>query len=67
MFIDVYEEPSYGYDDYRQDMLAEEGARQFDEHEREVEAAGGVCSDPDCYHNLRFANADDDPDADIPF
>lgn len=33
-YIDVYEEPTYGYDDWRQEQLAEEGAREFDEHPR---------------------------------
>lgn len=68
MYIDVYEEPpTYGYDDYRQDMLCEEAMRLHDEHERAVREAGGVCTDPNCFHNYTFAHADTDVDADIPF
>lgn len=33
MYIDVYEPPTYGYDDWRQDQLAEEGAREHDSRE----------------------------------
>jgi hypothetical protein len=35
VYIDVYEEPSYGYDDWRQDQLAAEGAREHDARQRE--------------------------------
>lgn len=44
------EEPTYTYDDYRQDVLAEEAMRQFDAHEAEVIRLGS-CPDPDCYHH----------------
>lgn len=62
MYIDVYEEPeTYGYDDYRQDRLAEEAMRLYDAHEHAVSEAGGVCPDPDCYHNLDLSGRDDLP------
>lgn len=42
-------------------MLAEEAMRLHDEHERAVQAAGGACSDSDCYHNLNLSDRDELP------
>lgn len=50
-YLDVYEEPTYGYDDWRAHKDAEEGAREFDAEQSRREHVAG----------------DDGPDADIPF
>lgn len=59
-------EPTYTYDDYRQDQLAYEAMELHDRHEREY-AETGRCADPSCRHNRPHRTADDDVDADIPF
>lgn len=51
---------SIAFDDYR----ADQEISAIEAHVREVEASGGVCLDPDCFHNQPIAEFADD---DIPF